>query len=303
MGNSWRDRDFHHREEGISFPFIQVVHQPGQIDPRPERGGLFQPAKEAEVAGANIPGVAAKFHCGGGPIEGAFAPSLEIAVLKTREMLVAGRGDKQRRVAEFGPGVHSKVQAACLFRSEDGNPIGPVMLTVKSTVAKAFWSALRDHRSDVRAATGGKAPAYAFYWRFGATGTEQTDEGGTVTSFGRIQEGAFDPDAAYVGDGALDSLDWEELEAWAEAWNGNGHSKSHSGGSAPSGSASADQWETITTLLDDVGYVTEETQAAAIVGAGYDPTSLSTQDAEALIERLEVYKKQQAEAKKATAAK
>jgi hypothetical protein len=301
MGNNWRDRDFHHREEGISFPFIQVVHQPGQIDPRPEFGGLYQPDKEAEAAGAKIPGVVAKFHCGGGPIEGTFAPSLEIAMLKTREMLVAGRGENQRRVAEFAPGVHSKVQVACLVRGEDG-PIGPVMLTVKSTVAKAFWLALRDHRNDVRAATGGKAPAYAFYWRFGAIGMEKTDEGGTVTSFGRIREGDFDPDAAYVGDEALDALDWAELETWADAWNGNGNGhKGNAAGSAPSGSASADQWDTITTLLDDVGYVTEETQAAAIVGAGYDPTSLSAQDAEALIKRLEAYKQQKTEKKAAEA--
>lgn len=297
---SWKDRDFHHREEGITFPFIQVIHQPGQVEPRPDFGGLFQPVKEAEGAGVNIPGVVAKFHCRSGAVEGIFASGLDIAVLKTREMLFTGRGENQRRVTEFGPGVHSKVQVACLVRGEDG-PIGPVMLTVKSTVAKAFWSALRGHRTDVRAATGGKAPAYAFYWHFGAAGMEQTDEGGTVTSFERIQEGNFDPDAAYVGDEALDALDWEELETWANAWSGNGHSKSHSGGSAPSGSASADQWETITTLLDDVGYVTEETQAAAIVGAGYDPTSLSTQDAEALIERLEAYKKEKA--KKAAAAK
>jgi hypothetical protein len=297
MSNSWRDRDFHHREEGVCFPFIQVLHQPGQIEPRPELGGLFQPAKEAETSGTRIPGVAAKFHCRGGAIDGVFAPSLEIAVLKTRDMLIAGRGENQRRVAEFGPGVHSKVQVACLVRGEDG-PIGPVMLTIKSTVAKALWPALRDHRNDVRATTGGNAPAYAFYWRFGSIGMEQTDEGGTVTSFGRIQEGGFDPDTAYVGDEALDALDWEELESWAEAWNGNGsgNDNGHSnGGSAPSGSVSADQWETITTLLDDVGYVTEETQAAAIVGAGYAPTSLSTQDAETLIKRLEAYKKEKAE--------
>jgi hypothetical protein len=216
---AWNDRQYHRREEAISFPFVQVVHNPGQLEPRPETGGFFQPGSEAQVLGASIAGTPTTFHCGGNKeIDGTFAAELTIAVLETREILVTGRGESARRVEEFGPGVHSKVQVACLVRTEDGQAAGPATLTVKSTVAGAFWRALKQHRSNVREATSGKAPAYAFWLPFRATGTSQTGEGGTVTAFEHGGH-AFDPDQAFVGDEPLDGLDWEQLDAWAAAWN------------------------------------------------------------------------------------
>jgi hypothetical protein len=280
----WENRQYHRREEATFFPFIQVFHSPGQLEPRPETGGFFQPHTEAQVLGASIPGTLTTFHCGGSKqIEGTFTPELTIAVLETREILVTGRGEGARRVEAFGPGVHSKVQVACLVRTEGGGAAGPATLTVKSTVAGAFWRTYKAHRSNVREAAGGKAPAYAFWLPFRATGTNQTGEGGTVTVFEHGGHG-FDPDQAFVGDEPLDRLNWDELDAWAAAWNngsGNG------GLPDPNGPATQAQWRFIRDLLQRLNYKSEEQQTAAIAKAGYDPANLCLRQASELITRLQ----------------
>lgn len=278
----WKDRKYGRRDEGgPSFPFVQVVHRPGQIEPRPETGGFFQPTEEAEVLGASIPGTASVFHTSGGSVEGVFAPGLQIAVLATRQVLIKGRGEDARRVDEFGPGVHSKVQAACLVRS-NGKAIGPVTLTMKSTVASTFWKAYRAHRREVRRATGGKAPSHAFFVPFAALETQATGEGGMVTVFGRL-DGDFDADGAYVGGEVLDGLDWELLDAWAAAWGTNGNRRN---GPDPEGPATEAQWDLIQRLMVALGYEDEAKQTGALVERGYDPEKLTCGDADALIGRL-----------------
>lgn len=289
---SWKDRTYDHSDdEGLSYPFVQVGHQPGQFDPRPESGGFFQPADQAAMLGAAIPGTPVTFYPGGGEGEaGVFCSAITIAVLMARQVILKGRGEGARVLDEWEDGAHSKVQAACLVRGENGEAIGPVTLSVKSTVARAFWQALREHRINVRSATGGKAPAYAFYWTFRATGTTQTSEGGMVTSFA-LADGAFDPDETYVGDEVLDGIDWDHLHAWQAAWDTGGADRRGGNGTGPriknpDAPATQRQRTKIRELLDEWGFTGDQRQLRVIEQAGYDAENLTKGAASDLITRL-----------------
>jgi hypothetical protein len=285
--SSWQDRQYQGDVEGgPSFPFVQWIHRPNQVGQ--EAGGFFQPAAQADLLGARIPGVAAAFEPNGGePEDGVYASSLQVAVLKVRKLYVVGRGKDAQVVREWQDGAHSKVQAACLV-AVDGRAVGPAVLTVKSTTAKEFWAALRAHRDAVQKATGGEAPAYAFWMTLRAGRVGQI-AGSTITTLERA-DGAFDPDGAFVGDDALDGVDWEQLRAWKAAWNGGGN------GSRPAATpqaseepepASGEQMAQIRALLEALGYEGFERQNGVLAEQGYDVITMAAPQADELIGRLQ----------------
>ncbi len=116
--------------------------------------------------------------------------------------------------------------------------------------------------------------------------------------------GGFDADAAYVGDVALDAVDWDKLDAWSNEWGRGG--SGDGGDAAPSSEhrarpsngaagengvvvaekASAPQWKELRGLLDSLNYATVARQNAAIDGAGYDHERLAPEHASELIARL-----------------
>lgn len=298
----WQDREWNGDTGAPVLPFIQWVHRPHQVGQ--EMGGWFQPAEQAALQGGPIPGVRAEFLPNGGePEEGTYARCLRVAVLKTRSRIVKGRGREAQILDEWEDGARSKVQAACLVAGERGEVygavFGPVTLTVKSTTAGEFWAAMREHREAVRRATAGKAPPYAFWMDLEAAGTKEI-KGSTVTTLKRGGDGC-NPERDYVGDAALDAVNWEQLESWAAAWeNGNGsngntsqpkvgESRSQTG-PEPTGpnAATGAQMKRIRDLLVSLGYTTGERQNQVLAEQGFDVLTITAEEAVDLIDRLEV---------------
>jgi len=212
---SWKDREFERKDEQI-YPYIYWVNIGSSLDPRREGGGFAMKLEQAKVLGAQISSVLMKHHHDDAYSEIHFAGRLEIAVLATRFSWLT----KDNQVLPgYQPGAHGKLHALSLVRDINGLTVGPVIITTSGTTSKAFSNALRQHKAQVQGITSGQAPSYAFFGLYGAAGTEMVggDQQSRVTrlAYSRYD---LDPDAAYVGDAALDSLDWEAFDEWAAAW-------------------------------------------------------------------------------------
>jgi len=289
---SWKDRTYERTNEMMVYPFLQWVHDGGSMDPRGETGGFAMPTDQAVILGANIPGeVCALHHRGGSQTEVIFTTALEAAVLATRFTWIK---DGQA-IPAYEPGARGKLQALALVRDSGGDTVGPVLLTFKGYTSKQFGTALKEHRNVVRVATANKAPAYAFFGKYQAGGIEMVGnhQQSPVTTL--VYGGdEFDPDGTYVGDDALDGIDWDQVDDWIDTWNqlgGNGSNGDDSkpappAPNGPNAPASAPQWKLIRKLLATLNYEGEERQNQAVEGAGYDPQSLTMGQASALIERL-----------------
>jgi hypothetical protein len=218
----WRGQQTSTQTQTVSYPNIQITHIPGAFNPRPATGMFYQRAASAEALGASI-GVACTYYPEGKPSEqGAYAPTLEIAVLRTRDRLIKGRKENARVVDKWEEGVHQHVQIACLVRLAGGTVVGPVTLSIKSSVAKSFWAALKAHRAAVAEKT--DDPDCGYFFTFAATRLASTLGGATVTIYERVDD--FDPARDFVGDATMDVQDWKALDTWAAGWgddNGNGN--------------------------------------------------------------------------------
>jgi hypothetical protein len=283
------------------YPFIQWINNGGSLEPRSDAGGFALPSDQAAILGAKITGdVRVIHHRGGDQTEVVFTTALEAAVLTTRFCWVK---DGQA-IPGYEPGARGKLQALVLVRDASGNPAGPALLTFRGYAGKQFSAALKEHRETVRKATANRAPAYAFFGRYEAGGVQMVGSGqqSPITTLIYAGDG-FDPDAAYAGDGALDGLDWDQVEAWSEAWdrpgsNGSDGDDGEDGASstsrasplspkAPDALASEAQWRLIRKLLEQLGYAGEIRQDQAIGKAGYNPQALTMDQASTLIERLQ----------------
>jgi len=143
-----------------------------------------------------------------------------VAVIRTRFAWIKD-GIRQ---AAYTPGARGKLQALAYVRGKGGQAIGPVMLTFTGVVSRQFGNARKQFANAVRKATGGKAPAYAFWMHL---------EAGEVEMVGKSQKspitsielaGEVDPDWDYVGDETVDAIEsiWGQAEKWAKAWSSPG---------------------------------------------------------------------------------
>ncbi|MEE8392456.1 MAG: hypothetical protein V3S14_16880 [Anaerolineae bacterium] len=299
---SWQDRTYRRTNETVLIPFIQWVNDGGSLQPRNEIGGFGMPLDQAAMLGANIPGDArAIHHRSGDTTEVIFSSALQVAVLETRFCWIK---DKQV-IPAYEPGARGKLQAMALVRDADGHTVGPVLLTFKGHAGKQFGAALREQREAVRKATASKAPTYAFFGTYQAgeiemVGTGQQSPITTVT----LAADGFDPDAAFVGDVALDALDWDQIDAWKAAWEQPGANGSNGASDGPTPSASDEakyqpkdpdvkatesQWSFIHKLMQEIGVgADEDVQNAAIrKQTGYDPAELTVSQASDLIDCLQ----------------
>jgi hypothetical protein len=287
----WQDREYERTDDMMVYPFVQWVNAGGSLEPRSDTGGFALPLDQAAILGTQIPGeVRVLHHRGGDRTEVVFTAALEAAVLATRFAWIK---DGQV-VPAYEPGARGKLQALALVRDAGGHTAGPVMLTFKGHTSKQFSEAMKAHRESVRKATANKAPAYAFFGAYQAGEVQMVGSGqqSPVTTIG-LTDG-FDPDAAYVGDEALDVLDWDQVDGWKTAWdqpegaNGNGNgARSKPEPKNPDAAASEAQWRLVRKLLSDLGYADEAKQDEAIGKAGYNPEDLTMGQASELIERLQ----------------
>ena len=303
----WKGRKYV-REDVKRYPVIQWVNAGSSLEPRSEIGGFAMPSDQASTLGSNIPGTLTMLHHrGGDQTEVIFTTALQVAVLSTRFCWV-----KSGQAIPYEPGARGKLQALSLVRDADGQSVGLVILTFRGHGSKQFSVAWKAHQETVRTATAGAAPAYAFFGDYKAGGTVMVgkNQQSPITSVVYDGEG-FDPDAVYIGDAALDALDWDAVDTWKSAWdiagnsNGNGNSNGDAHNAAPpqpqpqskddatstseprdpNAPASPAQRSLIKKLLGELGYK-DDKHDAAITGAGYDPAGLLTSSASDLITRL-----------------
>ncbi|MCP4538094.1 MAG: hypothetical protein GY832_13215, partial [Chloroflexi bacterium] len=302
---SWKDRTYKRTSEAASFPFIQWINDGGALEPRNEIGGFAMPLDQAAVLGANIPGdVRAIHHRNGNSTEVVFSTALQVAVLETRFCWTKNK----HVVPAYETGARGKLQALALVRDVGGHTVGPVMLTFKGLTSKQFGAALREQRELVRKATVGKAPTYAFFGTYQAGEVKMVGNGqkSAITTVTLAANG-FDPDAAFVSDAALDTLDWDQIDAWKAVWELPGGADSNRSPLAsgkvehktkstaaktstdPDAKASDAQWSFIRKLMKEIGIGEDEAvQNAAIrKQTGFDPAKLTVSQASDLIERLQ----------------
>lgn len=293
----WKDRQYRRQDDVVLFPFIQWVNSGGSLEPRSDGGGFAMPTDQAAMLGANIPGnVRALHHRGGDQTEVIFTTALDAAVLSTRFCWVK---DGQM-VPGYETGARGKLQSLALVRDADGKTVGPVLLTFRGHAGKQFSAALKTHREAVRKVTAGKAPAYAFFGAYHAGEVQMVGSAQQSPITSIVLADGFDSDSAYVGDLALDSVDWDQVDAWNAAWerpganggSGNGHSPASGGDEKPKprdpdAPASNAQWGVIRRLLAGLDYKGETNQDEALRQRGYDPKVLKMGQASELIDRLQ----------------
>ena len=252
------------------------------------------PVEQMERLERSIPGeVRNLHHRGGDATEVVFTAELEAAVLDTRFVWVK---DGQA-LPDYEDGARGKLQALALVRDVEGQPAGPVILTFKGLSSREFSEALKAHRETVRQASGGKAPAWAFFGRYTAGETEMRGSGRKSLVTSVLYDGnGFDPDAAYVGDGATSSIEalWRDIDAWKAAWDQNGGNDGNRVPSEgpqikdPDAPATEAQWRLVRKLMGELGLDDERHQDEALAEKGFDPEALTKGQASELIERLKV---------------
>ncbi len=275
---TWRKRTFERADRTI-YPFIQWVNDGASLDPRNATGGFAQPLEQGRSLGASIPGaICTLHHRGGKETKIVFATQLQIAVLETRFTWIKNK----QPILAYEPGARGKLQALSLTPDQNGEIVGPVLLTLTGYTSKYFYTGLNAHRNIVRATTTSTAPAYAFLGLYAAGETRtvgETNQQSPVTYLGYMGDAElFDADSAYVGDDALDALNWKEIDAWKTAWSNE---------TATQASATLEQWTTIIGLLTDIGYLGPGRHRIAITQAGFSPDHLTAAQANQLIDRLQ----------------
>ena len=210
------------------YPFIQWINHPGDLRPAQDVGGWAMSVEQCEIArGAPLGSEVLKWKHPGGITESTtFTHSLTVAILVKRFAWVKKDGTRKIFVDKFikGQGIFSWSHALCYIQSDDGRPIGPVLITLSGLVTTDFDNAYKEHARLVRRATGGTA-APPFFWvtlRAGETKprgkTQQKADGTTLVIDTSVP---FDADTAYVGDELAHKISdgWAEFDAWQNEWS------------------------------------------------------------------------------------
>jgi hypothetical protein len=211
---SWQNRQFDERgQEFISYPYIQWVNDGNSLDPRQKHGGFACPTDQ----GITIPGKEMRIVHSGGSTEVIATSTLTVAVLYSRFCWVQD-GMRQQ---SYVPGARGKTQAVCYLK--DAPDAGIVMLTLTGMVGKRFQEARNEATGQVRRATKGKAPSYAFWVTLKAGEAEMVGKGtqkSPITPIVLAQPVNVETD--YIGDELVDAIPWAEIKEWAAAWKKGG---------------------------------------------------------------------------------
>ena len=235
---SWNDRTFKGEEEGASYPFIQFMSNGNLMEPS-QSHGKFAITEEQMLAlanGAEKDAIPQKAE----PLELVFrkdkgkqkrVPAYAMDGLVVVPVLTRFAWMKDGfRLPGYVEKSHGKLQLLCYVANGSSQFIGPLMLTVSGLASKDLKNALREHRTTVRKATQGKAPAYAFSMLLtvGATimrGSQQQSRACPIV-LDQDWETALveNPDNYYIGDDLADEIEsrWEEFKAWADTWSKSG---------------------------------------------------------------------------------
>jgi len=195
-----------------AYPYIQWVNNPRMLEPHQSSGGFARPTNQD----IHSPGVPAVFHHGDGhTTEVVFSPELTVAILASRSAWVKDH----LRLTSYTTGARKKLQVVCLLQLENGVE-GPIMLTFMGLAGSRFQAARYQFAQQVRQATKGKAPAYAFWATFKAGQVEMVGRKQKSPITNVVLARKLDPDRDFIGATWVDYIDslWTEIDRWSSSW-------------------------------------------------------------------------------------
>jgi hypothetical protein len=193
---------------GESYPWVQWVNRGSDLEPQQPVGGFASPLDQD----VNLPNsIYAILHHPEGSTEVMYTDRLEVAVLRRRFFWFDPK--TRIRLPKYQPGARGKTQFLCYIKTDNGF-IGPVKLTFTGMSGVYFDSARHEFAKAVRKATGGKAPAYAFWMAVTASNPVMVGKDQKSPICPPTWTGDFDPDRDFVGE-VLDVIDWDAVDRWA----------------------------------------------------------------------------------------
>ena len=214
---------------GESYPWVQWVNRGSDLEPQQPVGGFASPLDQD----VNLPNsIYAILHHPEGSTEVMYTDRLEVAVLRRRFFWFDPK--TRIRLPKYQPGARGKTQFLCYIKTDNGF-IGPVKLTFTGMSGVYFDSARHEFAKAVRKATGGKAPAYAFWMAVTASNPVMVGKDQKSPICPPTWTGDFDPDRDFVGEELLDVIDWDAVDRWASPKaqpaitepNGTGHEEEY----------------------------------------------------------------------------
>lgn len=317
-------KTFGAQQDEQEYVYIQWLNDGQALDPRQQSGGFFLPHDQPifEQRGlapedVALPGIPAVRHFkSGSKVEGVFAPYLDLAVTVNRFRWEKGRGTEKEYIYNAPyPGIGWRGKTQILALAQGGKqPF--YLLTFSGWPGTHFLEALAKHETQVKADlaqagdTTSRPPAWVFFGRY-VGGDQEMVGNGQKSTITRItyDPAGFSLDDRYIGDQLAEIVEGEitTLIEWQNEWDtqqeeaATPNTTSNAAPctapkatprTAPKASESATktatqvQWQTIRSWLTQLGYVDDARRNNAIIRAGYDPTRLSVEDANALIDRL-----------------
>ncbi|HNT73478.1 MAG TPA: hypothetical protein PKH77_00525 [Anaerolineae bacterium] len=219
---SWKDRENPIKDsDGPSYPFIQVVNNGQNLDPRAKNGKFALVADYGEVFGAALEGseIANLVFRSGDATPVFVTDKLTFAPVVTRFAWIKDGN----RLHEYVEGARGKLQVVGYFKGEDGGYHGPAMITATGTNSKEASDAIKAHKAAVNKATKGQASGAYFGMQLQMGETRLVGSGSNqnyATPIALVKD--LDPDRDYVGDAIADDIEARHPEflAWREAWKG-----------------------------------------------------------------------------------
>jgi len=195
-----------------SYPYIQWVNRGEYLVPNQPVGGFAAPLDQEVPLPGSI--YAELHHPNGGMTEVMYTDQIQFCALRSRFYWV----DRETnvRLPGYQPGAKGKLQVLGYLKLDDGF-YGPVMLTFSGLSGNFFNQARMDFARAVRKATGGRAPAYAFWMTIVAGKTTMVGKKQKSPISPPMWNGDFDPSRDFVGNELLDSIPWDAVERWAKS--------------------------------------------------------------------------------------
>ncbi len=217
---SWKDRENPIKDsDGPSFPFVQVVNNGQNLDPRAKNGKFALVADYAEAFGAALAGSEIANLCfrSGDATPVFVADKLTFAPVVTRFAWIKDGN----RIHDYVEGARGKLQVVGYFKGDDGAYHGPAMITATGTNSKEVSDAIKAHKQAVNKNTKGQASGAYFGMQLQMGETRLVGSGANqnyATPIALVKD--LDPDRDYVGDAIADDIEtrYEEFKTWREAW-------------------------------------------------------------------------------------
>lgn len=222
------ERQYDRWDDIWGYPYIQWVTRGDLLIPQQPVGGFAVPV-DLDI---QIPGIYAEMVHPESTTPVIYAPELEIAVVRRRFAWIDPA--TRVRLPGYRPGARGRTQYLGFVRQVDPAD-RMIMLTFTGMAGVFFEQARQEFARAIRKATGGKAPAYAFWMRVVA---------GEPILVGKHNKAPISPpvwageplspdllDSLFVGDEILGAIDWEAVDRWV-SW-GNGSNGKSTGGAFP----------------------------------------------------------------------